>query len=196
MTMRLPRVSAVGLALTSGAMALSLLSSVPASASPPVAAKPLVSTIRPAGHSLRTSALVTIPSFGVSAKVVVEGVDKKTGQFVVPGDPKIIGWSRYGPQPGEPGTALFFGHRSSAGAFWHVPEMKRGTEFKITGLNGVVTKWRVTSVQQAPKKDLPGGLFENTGAPRVAFVTCGGEFNYKIGHFKDNVIAWAQPASK
>jgi len=193
MALRIPRI-VLGFGSAVVGVVLPFVGVAPAGAASTTATAPAVSAIRPSSHAARLTPLLQLPSFKVSSKIVAEGVDKKTGKFLVPSDPRIVGWNSYGPQPGEPGTALFFGHRSSQGALWHVPDMKAGTALRIVGLNGVVTSWKIMSLQEVRKDSLPASLFDNTGPSRVALVTCGGIFDYRIGHFKDNVIAWAVPA--
>jgi hypothetical protein len=65
----------------------------------------------------------------------------------------------------------------------------------VTGTNGVTTTWTVKSTQQLLKADLPNSVWSESGFPKLALVTCGGEFNYSIGHYNDNVIAWASPTT-
>lgn len=155
-----------------------------------------VSTLSATKNDRLHVGLLIIPLFGVSSKIVPEGVNKKTSSVEVPLDPRLVGWFRRGSQPGEAGTALFFGHRAKYGAFWHVPDMKKGTKIKVRGLNGVVTTWKVSSLQTILKTSLPPTLFQTSGPPRLALVTCGGDFDYQIHHYRDNVIAWADPVRK
>jgi sortase (surface protein transpeptidase) len=118
-------------------------------------------------------------------------VNRASRSVEVPLDPTLVGWFRLGAQPGEPGTALFFGHRARHGAFWHVPDMKKGTVIRVRGRNGVTTIWKISSLQTISKNELPQTLFQIDGPPRLALVTCGGDFDYRLRHFRDNVIAWA-----
>jgi len=155
-----------------------------------------ISTLSTSRHDQLNAGLLTIPFYGVRAKIVAEGVNKKTSSVEVPLDPRLVGWFRRGSQPGESGTALFFGHRAKYGAFWHVPDMKKGTKIEVKGLNGVVTTWKVSSLQTILKTQLPPTLFQTNGPPRLALVTCGGDFDYRIHHYRDNVIAWANPVRK
>ena len=161
----------------------------------PVAPQP-VSVLNATKHDRRDVALLILPSYAVTSKIVAEGVNRRTKSVEVPLDPRLVGWFRRGSQPGEVGTALFFGHRARNGAFWHVPDMKRGTPIRVIGLNGVVTNWKVTALQTIAKDHLPQTLFQIDGPPKLALVTCGGDFDYRIHHYRDNVIAWAEPTKK
>jgi len=155
-----------------------------------------ISTLLATTHDQLHVGLLILPTYGVRSKIVAEGVNAKSRSVVVPLDPRLVGWFRRGSQPGEVGTALFFGHRARNGAFWHVPDMKKGTRIQVKGLNGVMTSWKVTSLQTIPKNYLPQTLFKIDGPPRLALVTCGGDFDYRMRHYRDNVIAWADPVKK
>jgi sortase (surface protein transpeptidase) len=155
-----------------------------------------ISTLAPSKHDRLSVGLLILPSYGVTSKIVAEGVNRKTNTVEVPLDPRLVGWFSRGSQPGDVGTALFFGHRAKNGAFWHVPDMKKGTKIQVKGLNGVVTTWKVSSLQTIAKNLLPQTLFQIDGPPKLALVTCGGDFDYRMRHYLDNVIAWADPVKK
>jgi hypothetical protein len=38
--------------------------------------------------------------------------------------------------------------------------------------------------------------FVNSGAPKLALVTCGGPFDAATGHYLDNVIVWARETGR
>jgi hypothetical protein len=52
----------------------------------------------------------------------------------------------------------------------------------------------VTGVRTVLKDELPQALFSRSGEKRLYLVTCGGPFNAKSGHYRDNVIVSAVPA--
>ncbi len=160
-----------------------------------------VSTMQPGKHPRISVARVILPGYKLSAPVVPEGIDPRPymhGVMAVPIDPVDVGWWKRGSQPGEAGTALFTGHRAIGGAFWHVPDLRVGSPILVEGRNGVTTRWHVTEIQTISKQRLPQLLFVTVGTPRVALVTCGGAFDTRLHHYRDNVIAWAEfgPAPK
>jgi hypothetical protein len=61
--------------------------------------------------------------------------------------------------------------------------------------DGSVRRFTVDEIQQIPKVDLPtGDLFRRDGAPRLALITCGGEFDAASRHYRDNIVVLASPA--
>ncbi|HEX8628405.1 MAG TPA: sortase, partial [Catenuloplanes sp.] len=53
-------------------------------------------------------------------------------------------------------------------------------------------RYRVVARRTADKQRLPADLFARGGPPRLALITCGGDF--RDGHYERNVIVYAVPA--
>jgi sortase (surface protein transpeptidase) len=137
-----------------------------------------------------------ITSIGVDVAVVPVGVDG-AGDMQVPG-PEVAGWYRFGPHPGEPGSSVLAAHvdyDGRPGAFFRLRELEVGDRVEVGDGAGAV-QLAVTEVAQVPKDGLEAtGAFERSGRPRVALVTCGGEFDRERRSYEDNVIAWAEPVA-
>ena len=152
------------------------------------------SPILPRSQTVPSTPTLVIPALGVTAPILAEGIDRTSGDvgnLAVPSDVREVGWWDGGPAPGQGGTAVLASHRSTAGVFWRLPELRPGDQVQVTGSNGQITQWTITSIQQQLKADLPASVWTVGGTPRLALVTCGGQFNYNIGHYNDNVIVWA-----
>lgn len=101
------------------------------------------------------------------------------------------------PQPGQPGVAIIAGHVDSAvagpGALYRLKDLNVGDSIWVD-LQGHNSDWRVSSEPEiTAKTQLPTSLFDTSGPPRLALVTCGGPFDSATGHYVDNVIVWAVP---
>ena len=60
--------------------------------------------------------------------------------------------------------------------------------------DGSVQTWRITAVHQYAKATLPyDEVFTWAGAPRLALITCGGEFDRTERAYLDNIVAYAAP---
>ena len=55
-------------------------------------------------------------------------------------------------------------------------------------------RYRVTSVRRVRKQGLPSSIYSRSGPARLVLVTCGGPFDTKTGHYRDNVVVTAVPA--
>lgn len=144
-----------------------------------------------------SSATLIIPTLGVNARVIPEGIDTtrgNRGNLTIPGNVRQVGWWAGGPAPGQPGTAVLASHRARGGVFYNLPSLQGGDTVQVRGTNGQLTTWRVTAVQLRRKSALPSEIWKSSGPPQLVLVTCGGVFNNRVGHFNDNVIVWAVPA--
>jgi Sortase domain len=169
---------------------------------------PVISDIGPTGSFL------VIPSLGVKAPLVPTGAAgaPETASLTIPSDIHTVGWwdgtvsdgestiQEDAPRPGQPGVALIAGHIDSAvagpGALYNLGDLTPGDAIEITGSQGRSTDWVVSAPPQTTlKTELPSSLWVTTGAPKLALVTCGGPFDSATGHYLDNVIVWATPAS-
>jgi hypothetical protein len=117
------------------------------------------------------------------------------GEMEVPG-PLEIGWYRFGPAPGNPGTAVLAAHVAYDGVdgvFRHLEDLEPGAVIRVTDAAGRDLVYRVQTVEQYRKEELPAGLWASAGSPRLALITCGGPFDASRRRYERNVVAWAVP---
>ncbi len=137
------------------------------------------------------------PALGVDAAVDQVGVDGD-GQMAIPEDVDRIGWYRFGPAPGEAGSAVVAGHVDDAaqglGVLARLSTADVGDEVQVTDAAGTTTRWRVVSRELISKQALPlDQLFRRDGPPRLTLVTCGGPFLPEYRSYRDNVVVVAEP---
>ena len=66
----------------------------------------------------------------------------------------------------------------------------------MTSSDGTSRDYAVESVQSILKTQLPlDQVFDRAGAPRLALITCGGQFDYEALNYSDNVVVIATPVS-
>ncbi len=138
---------------------------------------------------------VEIPAIGVDAPIVGVGVQPGTKEVEVP-DIHRVGWYRFGPSPGETGSAVLVGHvdgDGSPGTFWRLGQLAPGDHITIDYEGAAPRDFVVTGRQQVRKSELPAELFSRAGPPRLALITCGGAFNNTSHHYEDNVVIVATP---
>ena len=143
---------------------------------------------------------VRAPSIDVDAPVVPVGI--LPGDVMeIPDDVDDLGWydpDGLGVAPGQRGTAVFAGHVDSRtqgrGALYELRDLAIGDPVEVVLADGTVQRWRVTAVRQYPKATLPyDEVFTWAGAPRLALITCGGEFDRTERSYLDNIVAYAEP---
>jgi sortase family protein len=140
---------------------------------------------------------VLIPSLGMSAAIEPVGVAADRPTLEIPRDVDVVGWYRFGPAPGERGSAVLVGHVDShdqgPGAFFRLRSLAPGARVIVQLADGQAVRYRVLARRSYVKGGLPGLLFARDGAPVLALVTCGGSFDQATRHYSDNVVVFAVP---
>ncbi len=106
------------------------------------------------------------------------------------------GWYRYSPTPGELGPSIIVGHVDSAksgpSVFYRLGELRAKDTVSITRADGSTAIFAVSVVRRYPKDSFPTQLvYGNTADSALRLLTCGGPFDQKTGHFRDNIVAFA-----
>jgi LPXTG-site transpeptidase (sortase) family protein len=138
-----------------------------------------------------------VPALGLDAAVDAVGVEPD-GQMTVPAEVDRVGWYRFGPTPGDEGSAVIAGHVDSRtqglGAMAPLREATVGDEVLVTNAAGTATRWRIVSREVISKQVLPlDRLFTRDGPPRLTLITCGGPFLPEFQSYRDNVVVVAEP---
>lgn len=151
----------------------------------------------------RTAALapthVKIDSVGIDATSSAVAIDTAQGVLGVSPNIHHTGWWADGAQPGDrAGAVLIAGHvdRANAGpgAFFHLKDAKQGDRVQVTTAGGRTFGYKVVSVKSYLKSQLPTDVWSRRGPARLVLVTCGGPFDQKARHYRDNIVLTAVPA--
>lgn len=141
---------------------------------------------------------VQIASVGVDVSVQPVGVEPD-GFMQLPPNVAIAGWYRYGSDPGTgSGTTVISAHVDSLeyglGPFSQLKNLGAGAIITVSSADGTTTDYAVESVRSILKTQLPlDEVFDRDGAPRLALITCGGQFDYEQLNYSDNVVVIATP---
>ncbi|GAB1819725.1 class F sortase [Herbidospora sp. RD11066] len=137
---------------------------------------------------------IDVGSIGVHTELIMLGL-RPDGTVQVPSEPEEAGWYAPGYSPGEPGGAVILGHVDGGGrrgVFYDLGRMRRGDAIDVTRADGQVARFTVRSVERVPKNDFPSDrVYGPLDHPGLRLVTCGGDFNPATGHYRDNVIVYA-----
>ncbi len=140
---------------------------------------------------------VMVKRLGIRADVRAAGIDARQGALDVPKNINRVGWWKDGAAPGGAGSVLLAGHvdskKAGAGAFYALKNAKKGDRITVESSDDKTRTYRVTGVKTVLKDELPQALFSRTGEQRLYLVTCGGPFNTRTGHYRDNVVVTAVP---
>lgn len=141
---------------------------------------------------------ITIADLGIEQNLIGLRVSPD-GTMQVPQAGADIGWWAKGPAPGEAGGAVIAGHVSLGGeaaVFSDLDTLADGAEVVVDRSDGSRAVYRVMDRQQFPKDDFPDErVYTFKGPTALHLVTCGGEVDPATGHYKDNVVLFAELVS-
>ena len=140
-----------------------------------------------------------IPAIGVDAAVEEVGLDQENAMDV-PKDPHDVAWYRYGPRPGQPGSAVIAGHVDyhdiGPVVFWRLNELKKGDEVIVVDDKGAERHFVVTSNETIARAQAPTEeIFGAAPGPRLNLITCDQEstFNQARREYKNNIVIFTEP---
>ncbi len=141
---------------------------------------------------------VRLPAIDVRSPLVDLDVGPD-GALQVPADPGVAGWYVRGAAPGRPGPTVIAGHvdsRSGPGVFLRLDELVAGDRVEVARSDGQVVSYRVVTVETHAKDAFPTArVYGPTPGPELRLITCGGEFDPRRRHYRDNVVVTAIPAT-
>jgi len=136
-----------------------------------------------------------INALGIRARVIPVGITLPGGTMQIPGDVSVVGWYRFGPSPGQPGSAILVGHVDTRlqgpGAFFRLAHLRIGASIIVESDEGTRLLFRVVARRSYPKGQLPRRIFDRAGEAMLTLVTCGGSFDRRLRRYADNVVIFA-----
>jgi len=137
-----------------------------------------------------------VDSLGISSAPIIDVGVESNGEMEIPGATEI-GWYRFGPTPGEPGSAVLAAHiafNGRDGVFRDLDEVEVGDIVEVLYDDGSTSRFQITVTAQYAKDELPvDRIFSKDGDPVLTLITCGGDFNRSLRSYSDNVVAYAEP---
>ena len=143
-------------------------------------------------------AVIRIPRLDVEASIIPLGLNDD-GSIEVPEDPDQAGWWLGGPEPGETGPAVILGHVDSQeegpAVFFYLQYLDPGDEIHIDRVDGSTITYVVESTERHDKDEFPtDAVYGPTEQPTLRLVTCGGDFDFGVRTYQENVIVFASLA--
>jgi sortase (surface protein transpeptidase) len=137
---------------------------------------------------------IEIPSIGVSSDLQRLGRDAE-GAIEIPSEWEVAGWYAEGVRPGQAGPAVIVGHvdsRQGPAVFYRLREMRRGDEIEVTRKDGSIVTFVVDRLERHAKTRFPtDDVYLPTLEPTLRLVTCDGTFDRSTGHYRDNLVVFA-----
>jgi hypothetical protein len=139
-----------------------------------------------------------VPRIRVRAKIISLGLTPSGAAAVPPlASPFLTSWYDRGPTPGQPGTALIFGHVDSAkvgpAVFYNLGNLRPGDLVYVTLEDRQTAVFRVYAAALYLKANFPAQtVYSYTSWPTLRLITCGGEFDKATGHYLSNIVVFAE----
>jgi LPXTG-site transpeptidase (sortase) family protein len=123
-------------------------------------------------------ARLIIPSLAINAGVQYLGINAK-GNMMAPSNFTDVGWYKFGPAPGQDGSAVIDGHVDNglglAGVFKYLDNISVGDDIYVQTKKGTKLHFVVSDVESYPYTDAPSAtIFSRKGNPTLTLITCEG----------------------
>ncbi|MGH2772470.1 MAG: class F sortase [Actinomycetota bacterium] len=137
---------------------------------------------------------IAIPSVGITAAVDPLGLNPD-GSIEVPKDFSRTGWYTGLEVPGSAGTGVIVGHldsKTGPAVFYGLGKVRSGDEVSLTLQSGATKMFIVQAEQRFSKAKFPTiQVYAPSTKPVLRLITCGGDFDKKSGHYRDNLVVYA-----
>jgi LPXTG-site transpeptidase (sortase) family protein len=135
-----------------------------------------------------------IPALALTVSLSTLGLNPN-GTVQVPTDIQQPGWYRFGPSPGQEGSAVILGHVDSyqgPAVFFSLRSLVAGDAIYVTLADGVTAQFKVTSVAMYLKSNFPDqAVYASKGFSALQLVTCAGAFDTQTGHYLSNIVVYS-----
>ncbi len=136
-----------------------------------------------------------IPSIAVNAKVQQAGLTK-TGAMCTPTNFTDVSWYKYGPAPGQLGSAVIDGHVDNglglAGVFKNLDKISVGDDIYVDTGSSTSLHFLVEDIESYPYKQVPTEqIFDRNDTARLNLITCEGTWVAKDRTYDGRLVVYA-----
>ena len=154
-------------------------------------ATPHKPTIKAADRGL--PAQLDIPKLNVKSAVSYTGITK-SGAMETPNNAIDVGWYKYGPLPGNTGSAVMAGHvdgsRGEPGVFSSLEKLQPGDTLSVTDQQGRLTSFTVRESRIYGQDDQPAEAFNSSSGSHLNLITCTGDWDAGQHHFLKRLVVF------
>jgi LPXTG-site transpeptidase (sortase) family protein len=147
--------------------------------------------VSPAARSVPVT--LSIPAIGLNTSLSELGMNANH-TVQVPADFQEPGWYKFGPSPGQRGSAVILGHVDSyrgPAVFYKLRDLKPGDRVTVTLADHVIAHFEVRQVAMYQKSEFPTDqVYGSHGYSGLQLVTCGGVFDPARGSYLSNVVVY------
>ena len=136
---------------------------------------------------------LVIPKIKVDATILYMGLTQ-TGDMDVPTDLVNVGWYKFGPHPGDKGSAVIAGHLEGVkdlGVFIDLDKLQKGDTLSTLDDKGAMTTFTVRELKTYPQKDRPSEIFHSEDGAHLNLITCTGIWNNTTKRYSQRLVVFA-----
>jgi LPXTG-site transpeptidase (sortase) family protein len=139
---------------------------------------------------------LSIEKIGVYASVEPVGV-LDNNAMAVPSTKDDVGWYKFGPNPGDQGSAVFAGHVNWTGGqdavFTSLNKLETGDVVKVLDNLGVVNNFVVTHKKDYSLDGNTNEVFSSSdGIKRLNLITCDGEWDPALKTHTERLVVFTE----
>lgn len=145
-------------------------------------------------EKLKPSQLI-IDSLGIKADTVPVGLTKD-GDMDIQNNPKLVAWYKFGPKPGEVGSAVVAGHygwdeNDDPAVFNDVSKLVAGDKISVTDENSQLRTFVVTHTKiYEPDEDAADVFSSFDGKAHLNLITCHGIWDKKADSYSERLVVF------
>ena len=136
-----------------------------------------------------------IPTLNLSVPLSVLGLDPN-GAVQVPTDFNVPGWYKFGPAPGQRGSAVILGHVDTfrgPAVFFYLRDLRPGNVVTVQLADRKVVRFAVLGLRMYTKGQFPERtVYGPRSYSALQLVTCGGVFDHATGHYLSNLVVYTK----
>ena len=140
---------------------------------------------------------ITIPAINVETLIQSVGVDQN-GRMGLPTNFVDVAWYKYGPEPGNRGSAVIAGHLDTAvddrAVFAKLSTLKKGDDVYVLDKMGQTIHFRVTKKEVYDDTEAPLDRIFDQGltTARLNLITCDGVWNPKTKNYSERLVVYTE----
>lgn len=140
---------------------------------------------------------LTIPKIKVDAPILQLGLTPE-GNMDVPADLANTGWYKYGPPPGQIGSAVIAGHLEGIdkdGVFINLGKLVKGDVIFVKNDAGETISFTVRETRLYRQEERPSEVFNTTEGAHLNLITCTGTWNNVQQRYSKRLVVFADKSS-
>ncbi|MHB8335466.1 MAG: sortase domain-containing protein [Acidimicrobiales bacterium] len=170
----------------------------------PTVTRPVAVTARVARHKPKAAVAflgrsrpihLMIPTLHLSVPLSVLGINHD-GTVQVPTNFNEPGWYKFGPAPGQRGSAVILGHVDTfrgPAVFFYLRDLRPGNQIVVQLADHKVVHFAVLGLRMYTKGQFPERVvYGSRSYSALQLVTCGGVFDHATGHYLSNLVVFTK----